>query len=227
MYLQMFARSQQACVLVLHSLPFLSDVCLTSQHLPAVAFVYCCLHFLADVCFFSAFMIHRYRLFSCGLHLFCCLLGVCNSRDYYFSRDVPCVFLFAELTFFICGLRLFTDSCLRCALNFYLLVLHKHYWCYLAYRITLINYCCQLAVCIYSQLFLTVYIYLLFSTSGLHKLFDIVRYWFTVICFLVDYFLFTCAFHLLATVVYLFFAITTHVCLRIEFYAYLRFAFIF
>ena len=59
------------------------------------------------------------------------------------------------------------------------------------------------------------------------QIFDIVRYWFTVICFLVDYFLFTCAFHLLATVVYLFFAITTHVCLRIEFYAYLRFAFIF
>ena len=90
----------------------------------------------------SGFMIHRYRLFSCGLHLFCCLLGVCNSRDCYFSRDVPCVFLFAELTFFICSLRLFTDSCLRCALNFYLLVFHKHYWCYLAYRINLINYCC-------------------------------------------------------------------------------------
>lgn len=63
------------------------------------------------------------------------------SRLLFFSR-CALRFLFAELTFFICGLRLFTDSCLRCALNFYLLVFHKHYWCYLAYRITLINYCC-------------------------------------------------------------------------------------
>lgn len=138
-------------------------------------------------------MIHRYRLFSCGLHLFCCLLGVCNSRDCYFSRDVPCVFLFAELTFFICSLRLFTDSCLRCALNFYLLVFHKHYWCYpvpiellqlitvVSLQSVFIHSCFLQFTFIYCSLLPVCTNYLTLSDTGL----QLFAFWLIIFCLLV------------------------------------------
>ena len=111
--------------------------------------IYLRLHLYIAVCIFllmcDSFLRSWFIAIDCFLAVYICFvacLEFATLEIVIFLAMCLAFFLFAELTFFICSLRLFTDSCLRCALNFYLLVFHKNYWCYLAYRITLINYCC-------------------------------------------------------------------------------------